>query len=217
MQSTWGGGAALVLNGCCGNLNPWPPFQADFHPEHRRMGAALAERARAVAQPMRFAEVDALAWKALRIRVPLKPPDPERLAMAEAMLARHPEPLWTEGSPPEIDARWFQAASIRSVELMRQRSPVLEYEIQAFRIDDVALVGLPGEPFVEGQLEIKIGSPAAHTFVAHCTSEYVGYLPTREAFRRGGHEVDFSYWAKLAPEALDVVVDNAVGLLRELF
>jgi len=70
---------------------------------------------------------------------------------------------------------------------------------------------------VEGQLEIKIGSPAYHTFVAHCTTQYVGYLPTRDAFRRGGHEVDFSYWAKLAPEALETVVRNAVSLLKELF
>jgi hypothetical protein len=66
-------------------------------------------------------------------------------------------------------------------------------------------------------LEIKIGSPAQHTFVAHCVSQYVGYLPTREAFKRGGHEVDFSYWAKMAPEALEIVVQNAVGLLKELF
>ncbi len=218
MQKAYGEACTpLVLNGCCGNINPWPAFQADFHPDHRRMGAALGDAARAVVQQMRFAQAGALSWKARRIALPLKAPDPERLAMAQRILAEHPEPLWTDATPQEIDPRWFQAASIMSVELMRRRGPTLEYEIQAFRVGDVAIVGLPGEPFVEGQLEIKIGSPAYHTFVAHCTTQYVGYLPTRDAFRRGGHEVDFSYWAKLAPEALETVVRNAVSLLKELF
>jgi hypothetical protein len=29
--------------------------------------------------------------------------------------------------------------------------------------------------------------------------------------------VDFSYWAKLVPEALDIVVHESVGMLRGLF
>jgi neutral ceramidase len=104
-----------------------------------------------------------------------------------------------------------------SVHLMRRREPELAYEIQVLRIGDTAIVGLPGEPFVEGQLAIKIESPAYPTYVAHCTTQYVGYLPTREAFQRGGHEVNLSYWAKVGPEALDLVVENAVGLIKEVF
>ncbi len=133
------------------------------------------------------------------------------------MLAEFPEPKWLEETPRRIDPAWFQAASVMSVELMRKRAPALEYEILAARVGDTAFVGLPGEPFVEGQLRIKLGSPAAQTFVAHVCSEYVGYLPTAEAFAHGGHEVDFSYWAKLAPEALELIVRESVGMLRELF
>ena len=78
-------------------------------------------------------------------------------------------------------------------------------------------MGLSGEPFVEGQLRLKMESPAQHTYVAHCISHYTGYLPTRDAFPRGGHEVETRYWAKLAPEALDLAVDATVKLLREEF
>ena len=51
------------------------------------------------------------------------------------------------------------------------------------------------------------------------TSHYVGYLPTREAAVKGGHEANFhyTYWAKLAPDSLDTVVDNAVACIREMF
>ncbi|MFH1567078.1 MAG: hypothetical protein ABIL09_03695 [Gemmatimonadota bacterium] len=207
----------VVLNGCCGNLNPWPAFEPDFHPDHRRMGAILAERAEAVARQLRYGPVERLDWRCRRVPLHLKSADPERLAAAAAMLAEHPQPLWSAERPGTIHPDWFRAASVMSVELMRRRGPDLAYEIQAFRLGDTAVVGLPGEPFVEGQLAIKLASPAAQTFVAHAATEYVGYLPTRAAHARGGHEVDFSYWAKLAPEALDRVVEETTVLLRELF
>ena len=100
---------------------------------------------------------------------------------------------------------------------MRERDASLDYEIQALRVGDLAIVGLPGEPFVEGQLAIKLGSPAAFTYMAHCAEQYAGYLPTKEALARGGHEVNTRYWAKLVPEALEMVVEGATGVLGELF
>ncbi len=218
MQAAFGDACVpLVLNGCCGNINPWPPFEPDFIPDHRRMGEALGKSARSVVQTLRFADAGCVAWKVRRVPIALKEPDPQRLSAAQRMLAEHPTPLWSQGDAGMIDPQWFQAASVMSVELLRKRSPHLLYEVQAMRVGDLALVGLPGEPFVEGQLAIKIGSPARYTFVAHATTEYVGYLPTRDAHRRGGHEVDFSYWAKLCPEALDLIVQNALELLGELF
>ena len=118
-----------------------------------------------------------------------------------------------------MDPRWFRAASTRSVELSRKREPLLPYEIQVFRIGDLAVVGLPGEPFVEGQLAIKEKSAAPFVAVAHLTTHYVGYLPTRQAYARGGHEAntDVTYWAKLAPGCLEAVSANATQMIGELF
>jgi hypothetical protein len=218
MRGAFGGACVpLVLNGCCGNINPWPAFTPDFTPDHRRMGNVLAERASAVIREMHFSEVHHLDWRVRHVPLALKPPDPERVSRAERMLAENPEPLWSSERPGTIDPQWYQAASIHSVELMRRRSPSLRYEIQAFRVGDTAFVGLAGEPFVEGQLAIKIASPTAYTFLAHATTHYVGYVPTRGAHERGGHEIDFSYWAKLAPDALETVTDNATDMLREMF
>jgi hypothetical protein len=206
----------LVLNGCCGNQNPWPPFAPDVVPDERRMGAALAESSEAVFATLKYAPATALDWRAAHVPLPLKPPDRERVKKAEEMLRAHPRPMWLKDPADRVDPEWFAAASVMSVEYERRRCPELDYEVQAFRVGDVAFVGLPGEPFVEGQLRIKIASPFASTFVAHCCSQYAGYLPTREAFAHGGHEVDFSYWAKLAPDSLDRVVETASRLLKEL-
>jgi len=153
------------------------------------------------------------------VRLPYREIPAQRLAEVERILSASPQPKWREDDSGCIDAQWFHAASTRSIEYCRRRMPEFLYEIQVMRIGDLALVGLPGEPFVEGQLALKIQSPAKHTFVAHCSSHYVGYLATREAYPRGGHEAnpDCTYWAKLAPGSLETVVENAVALLREVF
>jgi len=205
----------LVMNGCCGNINPWPAFLPDFKPDHRRMGRALGESAAAVIERLTFSDVETVDFRTIKLPIPLKPADPDRLAFARDMLAKHPEPLWKD--PDHIDSEWFRASSIMSVEIHRRRSPVLNYEIQAFRVGDMALVGWPGEPFAEGQLALKIASPAKKTFVAHAATQYVGYLPVAHAFPHGGHEVDFSYWAKLVPEALETIVKTTTGMLNELW
>jgi hypothetical protein len=111
----------------------------------------------------------------------------------------------------------MKAASVMSVHLMKERERELDYEIQVFRVGRTAFVGLPGEPFVEGQLRIKLASPTYPTYVAHCTSHYVGYVPIREAFPHGGHEVETRFWSKLTPDALEMIVEAATETLHEVF
>ena len=209
----------LVLNGCCGNINPWPPFVPGFVPDHRRMGGALAETARRVLASVSCSAVDTLDYRTEIVPLSFRDVPESRLAAARQTLADNPEPKWQDEGRSRIDTTWFHAASTASIDYCRQRTPEFPYEIQAFRIGDVAFVGLPGEPFVEGQLELKVRSPAPYTFVAHCTSHYVGYVPTAEAYLRGGHEAnaDCTYWAKLAPGSLATIVDKAVDLLEDLF
>lgn len=207
----------VVLNGCCGNINPWPAFEPDFRPDHRRMGRELAETACRVVDRMTFREETDLGWGIRHVPLPIREIAPDALEKARKVLAEHPEPTLAKAEPATVSGEWVSAASTMSVHLMRQRERELAYEIQALRIGDIAIVGLPGEPFVEGQLRIKIGSPTYPTYVAHCTTQYIGYVPTKEAFQRGGHEVNTSYWAKLTPDALDLVVDGAIGLLGEVF
>ena len=207
----------LVLNGCCGNINPWHPFDPDCRPDHRRMGRELTAMGERVAHSMVFSENGALDWRVERVHLPYRDIPRRRRQEVEEILRENPQP--PRGETGEVDPRWFRAASTRSVELCRQREPEFSYEIQILRIGDAAIVGLPGEPFVEGQLEIKTNSAAPFTFVAHLTTHYVGYLPTRGAYARGGHEAnaDVTYWSKLAPGCLETVVEKSVALLQELY
>ena len=152
-----------------------------------------------------------------KIDLPFREIPDERLREVDAILKEQPKP--PREADGQVDPRWFRAASTRSVELCRQRDGAFSYEIQAFRIGDLCILGLPGEPFVEGQLALKLNSPASYLFPAHLTTHYVGYLPTREAYARGGHEAneDVTYWAKLAPGCLETVVERAGDMVQELF
>ncbi|HVF10841.1 MAG TPA: hypothetical protein VNA16_08565 [Abditibacteriaceae bacterium] len=220
LRQTYGEGCTpIVLNGACGNINPWPPFEPDYeyNGDHRRMGAVLADMARKVTETLEFAEKAVLDWRVKHVGLPFREVDAEQVEADRALLAEYSSPPWTDETRTSIRMDWMLAASRMSAHLQRQREGAFDYEIQVFRIGDTAFVSLPGEPFVEGQLRIKAASPVRHTYIVHCTTQYVGYIPTREAMPAGGHEANFSHWSKLAPEALDLVVEGALELLRESF
>ncbi|MFN0123542.1 MAG: neutral/alkaline non-lysosomal ceramidase N-terminal domain-containing protein [Blastocatellia bacterium] len=54
----------------------------------------------------------------------------------------------------------------------------------------IALVGLPGEPFVGLQLSLKQRSPIPLTFLTGYTNGYYGYFPTMAAAVSGGYGAD---------------------------
>ena len=207
----------LVLNGCCGNINPWHPFDPDCRPDHRRMGRELAVMSERIVYDMAFTGAAILDWKIENIALQYRDIPVERRKEVEEILKNDPQPPFDESG--DVDPRWFRAASTRSAELCRRRDPEFPYEIQVLRVGDLTIIGLPGEPFVEGQLEIKTNSAAPYIFAAHLTTQYVGYLPTRDAYARGGHEAneDVTYWAKFAPGCLETVVGSAKSLINDLY
>ena len=220
MRQTYGSACIpLVLNGACGNIGPFPAFDTGYPldpTDHRAMGRVLAETARKVITSLSFEDDITLDWKTQMVRLPLRAADPAQLAADRQMIQDHPQPPWADEERTSVREDWMLAASRLSAHLQQQREGDIDYEIQVLRVGKVAFVGLPGEPFVEGGLRIKEASPFYPTYIVHCVTQYVGYLPVREAFARGGHEVDYAYWAKVEPGCLETVVQNAITLLHEL-
>jgi neutral ceramidase len=52
---------------------------------------------------------------------------------------------------------------------------------------DLAFVGMPGEPFVEFQMQLRAKSPLPNSFLLGYTNGYFAYLPTMAAAVRGGY------------------------------
>jgi hypothetical protein len=57
---------------------------------------------------------------------------------------------------------------------------------------DLAFVGMPGEPFVEFQMQLRAKSPLPNSFLLGYTNGYFAYLPTIAAAVRGGYGANSS-------------------------
>ncbi len=87
-------------------------------------------------------------------------------------------------------------------------------QAQAFVLgDDIALVNIPGEPFISIGLGIKARSPFKHTLFCGYSNTGGGYIPMAEDYPLGGYEVEVSPYSEGAAQ---VVIDECVLLLEEL-
>ena len=61
---------------------------------------------------------------------------------------------------------------------------------RGFQERDLAFVGMPGEPFVEFQMQLRAKSPLPNSFLLGYTNGYFAYFPTIAAAVRGGYGAD---------------------------
>lgn len=87
-------------------------------------------------------------------------------------------------------------------------------EIQALGFGtSLAVVGIPGEPFLEIGESIRHQSGISNLMVCGYANGTVGYLPTRRAFDDHGYEVGM---ARYTPHAADQIVNAGLSLLRKV-
>jgi len=88
-----------------------------------------------------------------------------------------------------------------------------EFELQVLKIGGVAVLGLPGEVFLELGKEIRRWSPFEHTLIAElCNQESEGYILTPQACDEGGYEPTASI---LRADAGIKLITESIRLLEE--
>ena len=97
----------------------------------------------------------------------------------------------------------------------------LPFSILGFRIgQDMAILGLPHEPFVEYQLFLQKKSPFKHTMVMGYTNGCADYIPTAEAFLAGGYETMLAPklygCTSLTLECESIVKETGLQVLQQL-
>jgi len=139
----------------------------------------------------------------------------EREAALEALIRQGATP--DDLNPARYQVQWAQMLVTR---VQENRGPEsVTVPVQVVRINDVAVVGVASELFVEAQLAIKRASPFPSTLVAAYANGCVGYIPVADAYPDGGYEVEHSYKgyrlpAAIAPGAAERVVTTAINLLQ---
>jgi len=207
----------LVINGCCGNILHVDYIDPSYVSDKQRHGRLLTETTAKVMEQVIYSKQAVLDYKSEHLMLPKRQFDAQAVQAARDLLAKHPTPLWLEADPTAVSWDWIYAASLADTYERSLDEPFYDYEVQVFRIGDIAIVGVDGEPFVEAQLRIKLESPAYPTYLAHMSNSCAGYVPTAEALERGGYETRAGNWSKLAPQALDMIVEGTTKLLHEVF
>jgi hypothetical protein len=105
--------------------------------------------------------------------------------------------------------RWAAAWARRQTEKAVQRT-----EVQAFSLgEELALLALPGEFFVETAEVIRERCGVEDLLVACYANDYIGYVVPPAAYEEGGYEAGITF---CRPEADGMVVDASISLLKEV-
>ena len=200
-------GKDLVLlygTGTCGDIN-----HIDVTKKERLktdyIGRTLGETVCSNAESLKSIAEPALAIRRAIVDVPLQRFSPEKVAWAR-------ENMKKVGTRELSFLEQVEAYKILAVEMRQGRT--IPLEVQVFRLSrDVAVVGLPGEVFVDLGLAIKQASPFATTLVIELCQDAPGYIPTKKAFAEGSYETVNS---RIAPGGGEKMTEAAIRLLKEL-
>jgi neutral ceramidase len=134
------------------------------------------------------------------------------------------------GGPP-LNVAWVfrRWATVLRKAIRDQHRPVIKIPIQALRLGDIAIVGVPGETFSKQGMDVKRESPFTHTLFLGYSNGCVSYIPTPDAYPDHGWSVtdrydvpDMIFQAYLLPTALspdcgERVVKKSLDLLHGLY
>jgi hypothetical protein len=223
------------LQGACADINPLGGPQ-DTLASGQLLGTRIAQQVLDLYYEVALERDVDLRGTRQEIGLPLLGPlghDGRPVPAFEELADRALRAFGDDANPGETFRQEEEVAGMEAVALLDHRFPwaaeVEEQEgvwhtraeLQAFRLNDVVLVAIAAEPFVEVGLEVKAESTAAFTFFAGYANGSVGYLPVPLAYNEGGYEVDSSYVcyrlpAPLAPACAELVIGGALATIEAL-
>lgn len=163
----------LFLQGACGNINPYmdkTPLKQGGVEETRKMGRALGE----------------LITKTTRDTETSAPAHPSIKFAAETIPIR----VRWDLHDPSVRATLSRAYGARFDNYLAKtiKNNTIPCTLTTVVVDDnLALVGMPGEIFVQFQLQLKDESPIPNTFLVGYTNGYHAYFPTIRDAAAGGY------------------------------
>jgi hypothetical protein len=197
------------LLGPCGDITQVDNMSTsrDFGPEHAdMMGAKLAGEAIRTVNRITWLKDVTTAAALDTTSVPIRSePDADR--------ERPPFGLGSDSSPKIAE---IYATERQKVAEERQRTPRIAAEVQGIRIGPLGIATNGAEYFCDFGLRIKKASAHSTTWVVSLANEYIGYVPTPQAFAAGGYEPRTARSSKLAPEAGQLLVEGALRVLKRV-
>lgn len=191
----------LFLNGASGNISMADPVRSRPGKKKEEAGKILAGDVKQVLKTMSFRNEVRLSSRVQTIKLPYRNITDQEIQGK------------VRGAQRFVDPGAYDRQMPRVVEKIKRSRHNLA-EVQVLFLNECAFAGIPAEYFVEHGLRIKEQTYPFHTLVVSHANGMVGYVPTRQAFERGGYETTFFGTSRLAPEAGDLLADAAIKLIK---
>jgi hypothetical protein len=207
------------LQGAAGDINPVRDDTRDFR-DVELYGTILAgEVIKTVAQlraPDTKPMESRLGALSKVLQLPSRDlPDPESFKEAYMSALNEAEESTDEASRDRaLRVAGANQETLKRIE--RGTDPIIA-EVQVFRIGDVAIVGIPGEFFVELGLRIKRESSSPYTFISETTNDWIGYIPSPGTYQEGGYEIHPAPWSMTNEDGGQMIVQTAIELINGLW
>ncbi len=208
------GFVAMMSNGTSGDINNIP-FLVTRPPRERFEQIRIVAKKAADAAWLAHRKIETyrsdtrLGMLQREIVIKYRRPTPEQLAAAKEVLAIK------DKDAIEKLPRLAQNYARRTIQAAERTEDTLPVTLQAIRIGDLAVCGIPFETFVEIGLDLKDRSPFPQTMVISLANGKYGYLPTPAQHKLGGYET----WLgtnRVQEDTSVILTDNLLEMLAEL-
>ena len=195
---------SLFGTGTCGDINHFD-VTTTTQRKAEQIGTQLAETVKAGLANVASIKNPSLAIAREIVETPIQKYTADEIAWAKQTMVKA-----ESGGVPFLE----QVKATKIMDLQPHKGDTLPLEVQAVRFgNDVALVALPGEVFVELGLAIKKGSPFKTTMVVELANDCPAYVPTQKAFAEGSYETVNS---RVQSGGGEMMVEAALRLLKQL-
>lgn len=205
---------AMMSNGTSGDINNIPfgvtrPPREPFE-QIRVVAQKSADTAWFAHQKIQKHQNDArLGMRQREITLKHRRPSAQDVAEAKAVLAVKDKEAIDQ--LPRLAQNYARSV----VNAAEREEETITVKIQAIRIGDFAVCGIPFETFVEIGLDLKKRSPFPQTMVIGLANGRHGYLPTLEQHKLGGYET----WLgtnQVQEDTSVILTENLLEMLGEL-
>ncbi len=200
----------ILSNGTSGDINAidfskprekYEPFE-----NMQRIADDLASKAVPLLQKLEYRWSGKVSAAETVLKLKVRKPDAKRLAWAKETAVPPDSPLRL--TRPQVYARETLG--------LAEYPDTVDVRIQAIRIGELGIVGIPCEVFAETGLAIKAANIFPDTMIMELANGYHGYLPTAEQHEWGGYETWPARSSYLEVDAESKIREASIGLLRKL-
>ena len=190
------GCAHLYFTGCAGNIAAGK-YNDGSAASRVRLTERIYRGMVASESALRPEPLGSLEWRTELIQ-PVPNPEIVKAALQELMTKR------TDG----LVFRMRPAFKLASIQRYERKVP---FVLNALHLNDVALLHLPAEPFVEYQLRAQALRPGKTVAIAAYGDLGPWYIPTAVEFPAGGYEVEYAFCEPATDEILFGAIRRLLG------